>query len=224
MQAVFNQGGVLGQISFSQAQRGDPVVVQVDLEGLDQYTDNYRWSVHDFPVHSSLLRNFPCSNAELGGVFNPENTPEASGTEPVDCNSDPNVACIVGDFTSKHGPLNMQTHVFIDPNLDLFGSQSIVGRSLVIDREDGPPGAFICANIEQKAIRGGKLETFRASVDNGIIQGDVIFRFAEGRDEVTIEADLYRVNGLETETQDHSWSLNFGPGNGICEGVGQVSL
>lgn len=208
VQAVFNHGGVIGQVRFSQARPDAPVIIQVDLEGLDQFSDDYRWSVHEFPIRSSLLRNFPCTDAQVGGVYNPLATSPA-----------------VGDFTSRYGPLHMQRLTFTDPNLTLFGSKSIIGRSLVIDREDGPAGAFICANIEQKAVRNGELKTLRAGFDNGIIHGDVIFRFAEGQDDVTIEADIYGVAGMEIFGQDHFWSLNFGRVNSTCGGgLGQVKF
>ena len=219
VQAVFNQGGVLGHVQFIQVSPDAPVIIQTNLMGLDQFSDNYRWSVHDFPIRSSLLRNFPCSDAQVGGVYNPNGAVISSTAR--DCSA---VPCAVGDFTSKYGSLNMEIQTFTDPNLDLFGPQSIIGRSLVIDRQDGGPGAFICANIEQKAKRQGNLQTLRASFDNGIIQGDIIIRLAEGRDGVTIEADFCRVDGMVAASQGHSWSLNFGRANNTCGGLGQVNV
>lgn len=233
VQAVFNQGGVLGHVTFSQESRGDPVNIDVDLEGLDQYSDNYRWSVHDFPIRSSLLRNFPNSNANVGGIYNPTGATVSGDGTPVNCRSTP-ATCAVGDLTSKHGPLRPEINdmddmdaisrqiSFTDPNLDLFDSPTIIGRSLIIDREDGPPGAFIGANIEPVALSPGKVETLRASFDNGVIQGDVIIRITRGRDVATVEADLYKVaDGEPVNSQNHFWSLNFGPADSSCGGLKQ---
>lgn len=210
VQAVFSQGGITGNVLFLQEAPGDPVQIHVNLMGLDQYTDSYRWSIHEYPVRTSLLRDFPCAEDRIGGVFNRSSVP---------CNTAD--SCDVGDLTARLGNIrfDMPWQVFQDPSLSLTGPDSIIGRSLVIDREDGPEGAFICANIEQLGVRR---EILRAAFDNSIIQGDVIIRYAIGRDDALIEVDLHRVDGNNTNSQGIMWSLNFGvPGpDNSCAGVG----
>ena len=184
----------------------DPVGIQVNLVGLDQFTENYRWSVHEYPVRTSLLKNYPCTDAELGGVYGRGNTSSCAGTPEK---------CDIGDLTSKLGPIryNLAQQRFLDPNLNLFptGPWSILGRSLVIDREDGPNGTFICANIEPFGRPGARLITLRASFKNDLIQGGVIIRKSDGLDLALIEADIYRADALVSEGPTYSWTLNFGP-------------
>lgn len=179
-------GGVSGTVSFAQSQPGQPVEIHASLMGLDRYTDEYQWSVRNYPVRSSLLVDFPCSSQNLGGVFY--------------------------DVDNAVGPLDYeaQDQTFTDPMIQLSGPRSIIGRSLVIEREGGVPGDFVCANIEQL---GARREILRAPFDNGVIQGDVVFRYAVGRDDVVIEADLFRVDGQDLGSVNNTWSLHYGTVN-----------
>ena len=207
---MFNQRGVSGDVTFTQERLGAPIGIQVDLVGLDQFTDNYRWSIHEYPVRTSLLLNYPCSDAVLGGIFNGNSLVSGSA---------------IGDLTTKVGRIrfDMPQQRFLDPNLYLFAAgpeQSVIGRSLVIDRQDGPNGSFICANIEASSRPGGRASTLRASFNNDEIQGDVIIRKADGLDLATVDADIYKVDSLVSmDGQGFSWTLNFGP----CTNIGQVS-
>lgn len=219
VQAVFSQGGIFGNVLFAQQAPGAPIRIHVNLMGLDQYTDQYRWSVREFPVRTSLLRDFPCAEDKIGGVYNPTNAGE-------DCNNTEENMCATGDLTTKLGNLRFDRpwQVFEDPSLSLTGPDSIVGRPLVIDREDGPEGAFICANIEQLGVRR---DILRAAFDNSVIQGDVIIRYAIGRDDTIVEADIHRIdNNNDINSQGNKWSLNFGvPGpNNSCDNVAEVSM
>ncbi len=195
-QAVFTLGGVTGNVVFSQPIPGQPVQIHVNLMGLDQFPDAYRWTIHNYPVRHSLLNDFPCSNENLGGVFD--------------------------DIGMRNGPLNYeeQWQTFIDEDLVLSGPDSIIGRSLVIDREFGMDGDFICANIEQL---GARREILRAPFDNSVLQGEVIFRYSIGRDDATIEADIYRVDG-GPDMDDITWSLHYGTvgQNNSCDNVEQA--
>lgn len=132
--------------------------------------------------------------------------------------------CAMGDLTSKLGGLrfDMPWQSFEDSTLSLTGPDSIIGRSLIIDREDGPSGAFICANIEQL---GASREILRAAFENDMIHGDVIIRYAVGRDDVTIEADLYRLDDVNFNGTG-TWTINFGTAgpNNSCDGLGGVSV
>lgn len=216
---MFSQGGVSGSVVFSQLTPSDPVSVHVNLLGLDQYTDAYRWRIQEFPIRSSLLRPFPCSESEIGGLFNPD-----SINATAMCENTEQSMCALGDLSSKLGALRPDRpwQSFDDPFISLRGPNSIIGRSLVIDREDGPNGAFICSNIEQL---GASRETLRAAFENDDVHGDVIIRFATGRDDATIEADLNIVNDSIPDGQAATWTINFGtPGpNNSCSGVGSVS-
>lgn len=222
MQAVFSQGGISGNVLFVQDAPGAPVKIHLNLMGLDQNTNPYRWSIRQFPVRTSLLRDFPCSEDNIGGVFNPTNA------NSMTCNNTAANMCPAGDLTTVLGPVffDMPWQIFEDTTgtLSLSGPNSIIGRPLVLDRPDGPEEAFICSNIEQLGVRR---ETLRAAFDNGVLHGDVVLRFAIGRDDALIEADLHRVDdgGNTINSVGNMWYLYSGvPGpNNSCNGLDIVS-
>lgn len=210
MSACFDQGGVRGDVVFSQRQPGAPVEIHFNLEGLDQFAgEAFGWDIHDFPVRTSLLMPFPCDPALLGDIYNPTG---------CDINAIP--GCAVGDLGERLGELrsDQQWQVFTDNTITLYGSQSVINRALVIEREGGVEGDFICANINQ---HGARLEILRAGFSNGVIQGDVIFRYAIGRDDAAVEVDLNFIDGNIADNTTVPWSLNFGQAgsNNSCDGV-----
>ena len=224
--AYFDMGGVRGSIQFYQANPDEPVRVHVQLDGLDQFNDRYPWHVHDFPVRFGLLRDFPCSEAEVGDHYDPTGVGNSPNYTEM-CAADPD-NCEVGDLGGKLGLLvnNEPWQNFDDPRLSLFGPQSIVGRSIVIHRQAQPGEAaprWICANIEYNGV---SLSTERAPFQNGPLQGDIIFRRVKGRAETTISVDLYRIDNGSLDSANHDWNLRVGaPGdNGNCGTLGQVSI
>ena len=214
-------GGVSGTIQFYQPEPGQPVQIHVQLTGLDQFTDRYPWRVYMYPVRFGLLRDFPCSAQEVGerydptGVGNPPNYDEACANDTDNCQ--------VGDLSGKLGTLTDQDwQSFTDSRLSLFGPQSIVGRSIVIQRQGPPETRWVCANIEYNGV---KLQTTRFPFSDGPLQGDVIFRRVKGRDDVKILVDLYRIDNGSVNSINHNWNLRTGtPGeDGNCDAVGHVS-
>ena len=199
VQAVFDQAGIRGNVLFTQAKPSAPVQIHVNLMGLDQSQSDYRWSVHEYPVRTSLIRDFPCAEDKLGGVF--------AGN----------------DLSTRLGNLlyDMPWQIFEDSTIELDGPNSIVGRSLVIDRGDGPEGGFVCSNIEHL---GSRREILRATFDNSIIQGDVVFRYTIGRDDALIEADITYVNDT-FNSAGNTWTLHFpSPGGDPCSSIEEVGF
>ena len=219
--AHFDMRGVRGTIQFYQPEPSRPVEIHVQLTGLDKFTDRYPWHVHMYPVRFGLLRDFPCSDEEVGGHYDPTGASMAVNyTER--CANDPD-DCEVGDLSGKLGALtDQQWQSFTDSRLSLFGPQSIVGRSIVIHRQDPSETRWVCANIEYNGVR---LKTTRFPFMNGPLQGDVIFRRVIGRDDVKINVDLYRIDGGSMNSMNHIWNLRTGtPGaGGDCNPLGPVS-
>lgn len=175
--AKFEMGGVRGEICFYQKRPGTNVTITVKLEGLEQFApEEFPWDIHTYPVKFGLYPDFPCSAEDLGMEYM--------------CVIDQ--PCEYGNLDGRHGPLvstNMK-QVFEDDVLNLYGWESPIGRSIVIKRE-GTFEPWICANIEYQGI---SLSTLRAPFDNGggNLNGDVIFRRANGRPGTTLNVCLNR--------------------------------
>ncbi len=220
MQAVFDQGGVRGYVQFYQPTRGAPTEINVNLEGLNQFSGTYPWHAHEYPVRDALLKDFPCSDLEVGGHYDPTNQFNNPEEYNVNCNVNNATSCEVGDFSGKLGRLrnDQQQQFFVDPLLNLYGPQSVIGRALVIHYPGSPNNRFICANIEPLGCR---VKNLRAAFDNGVLQGEIVIRHVAGQDSAKIFVDLVQVVGDTTAVRDRTWSLHFGqPDSGnSCNGL-----
>lgn len=209
-------GGVRGYIQFDQPSPSQPVRIHVNLLGLDQFTESYPWHVHDYPVRNALLRSYPCSDSEVGGHYDPRNA-AANPNYATDCFPGNATACEIGDFSNKVGYLrnDQQWQTFEDPNLSLYGSESIIGRSLVIHRGVPEENRWVCANIE---YHGARVDILRASlVGRGgpvTYQGDAIIHKVVGRDDATIHVDVWRSDDF---TGAIDWNLRLGRSVETCE-------
>lgn len=209
-------GGVRGYVQFIQPTSSSPVQIHVNLQGLDQFSESYPWHVHDYPVRNALLRDHPCSLDEVGGHYDPRNAMD-NPDYATQCNPNNATACEIGDFSNKLGYLrnDQKWQVFEDPNLNLYGPESIIGRSLVIHRGITPENRWICANIE---YLGAHVDILRASLAGrggpATYQGDVIIHKVAGRDDATIYVDVWR-NVTTDVTID--WSFRLGRASPTCE-------
>ena len=207
--AKFEMGGVKGSVCFTQDHPSDPVTITVKLNGLEQFApEMYPWGVYEYPIKFGNYPDFPCS--DLGSIYNP----------PIPCPV--NDTCIYGNFTEKHGRLRStnMAQVFKNNETTLFGPNSLVGRSVCIQRDNGEP--YICANIEYQGI---SLQAMRAAF-GGIgnfssnLTGDVIFRRANGRSGTTLNVCLSANCGYSPPDETINWSLR----TGTCDNLGPVSI
>ena len=151
-QAVFSMSGVSGVISFSQATALSPTMLRISLAGLNGQAQQFH--VHVSPTQRSSAD--PCGPAATGGHFNPLNVPAGA------CSPATPSLCEVGDLSGKHGELlNLPTADWTkyDSYLPLSGTNSIIGRSVVIHKPDG--SRWVCADIS------GASSTFAPSAPLG---------------------------------------------------------
>ena len=116
-----------------------------------------KYHVHVFPTDAAGGADAECGGGITGGHFNPTFTNGSVTKE-------------VGDLSGKHGLLtpSNSTGVYADASLPLTGDMSIVGRSIVIHKNDG--SRWVCANIGTAGI--GKKITFptKAGYPSGSIE------------------------------------------------------
>eukprot|EP00117_Sycon_ciliatum_P009137 scpid34776/ scgid11551/ Superoxide dismutase [Cu-Zn] len=181
--AMFNSGGVSGQIVFQQASPVSSVIITVSLTGLSSTgTQSLPWHVHQFPIDVDLPPSQRCSAASVGGHFDPDGRAGTNYTQR--CTSDP-ALCEVGDLSGRHGGLS--NAVFNDSTLALSRSaRSIAGRSVVIHHANG--SRWVCASIGYSAAR---VTTAIARLQ-GTLRGTVVFRQAAGSNDTTVLMRLYQ--------------------------------
>ena len=166
--------GVSGFIRFSQPSLVDETMITVSLSGLDQYpSETFPWHVHNYPF--TTQERDPCSAGSVGGHFDPfmaSSRPNYS----TSCSSNHSL-CEVGDLSGKFGPFNASSLVnkmYMDTYLPLYGVHSIVGRSVVIHRNDG--SRWVCANIEYPSNVTVAYSPFRVDFSGRVnLVGNIFF-------------------------------------------------
>lgn len=145
VEAVFTGGenSINGTIVFSQASPFDPIRVVVRLRGLGGMAGGYH--VHVTPVGPAEVGSpARCNTTYAGGHWNPLGVADSGGGLSTSDGYE------IGDLSGKFGSLSGMEEVsesFYDPNIPLFGPLGIVGRSVVIHRDDEGGTRWDCADI-----------------------------------------------------------------------------
>ena len=103
MDAVFNQQGVNGTVTFNQTGQGTMVSITVQLQGLGMTPEPILWAIHTFPFPPSA--SYPCQSA-IGPPYHNISDVELLSVQ--------------------------EKQTFITGNITLLGNNSIIGRSLLI--------------------------------------------------------------------------------------------
>ena len=207
--AKFSNDGVKGMIKFKQRSPLDPVTVNIDLDNLKSKAGGYH--VHLYPVPQKRgMNEAVCDADDVAGHFNPFNVDVDSSVYPSATSTTPDMY-EVGDISGKFGTLaNLSSYneTWIDPNLQLYGSNSIIGRSVVIHKNQPNSPRWICSTIWPG--EGIAMNTAYARFTFPFI-GYMLFRqprdmwFAETQ--VYVELN-YAAMGNQTATQEHTWHVH----------------
>ena len=195
----FSNERVKGHISFTQKSPYDVTTVQVDLQNLDSRGGGYH--VHKWPVPKKIEQSdMLCGPDDVSGHWNPFNAPYplAAGGTPDQYE--------IGDISGKFRMLTGMSSInetYYDPNLPLFGVNSIVGRSLVIHKDLTGAPRWICATIQPM----GSVITAVATFTYPVI-GYMIMRQASRESETQIYAELNYASGALTQTMGHDWHIH----------------
>ncbi|XP_076458493.1 uncharacterized protein LOC143292195 [Babylonia areolata] len=168
--ATFDQRGVSGDITLTQASPLDPTVTKVALQNLRSLAVTY--GVYALPVPQRVLSGQSlCGDSSVAERFNPFGVTHHgdNDTAPGESTED---MYEVGDLSGKYGTLALMDHItdtFVDYNLPLVGALSVLGRSIVIHKTDG--SRWVCSTIRDTAKQSYALATFRFPVI-----GFVLFR------------------------------------------------
>lgn len=179
--------GVEGNIIFYQPSEDEEVRVTVDLKGLASRANLYH--VHTLPVFSDCV--------STTGHYNPLNVVGGDGNQdgPYACSKTDPAACESGDLSGRFGGLLGASDVRytfedIGAGLNLFGTNSIIGRSIVIHRQDATNSRLTCSNILELGKISGETVSFSHNINE--VQGSVTLsqRAVDADSETSIRFDI----------------------------------
>ncbi|XP_034178940.2 uncharacterized protein Rsod isoform X1 [Osmia lignaria lignaria] len=133
-----------GKLEFLQQTEYDITNVEVNLDGLDGKIKGYH--VHMTPIELDL--EFPCEGTSLYETWNPLNVNTSNIPRSNEGTTD---QYKMGDLSGKFGTLENRKRymsAYNDTMLPLFGSRSILGRSIVIHKKEKNL-RWACSTIER---------------------------------------------------------------------------
>ena len=206
---TFNDVRITGDIRFSQLSPFDPTIVTVNLQGLRGIAGGYHVHVTPVPPEGDQRCDLALGHWNpTNVVYNDSVTRQLTSDEYE-----------IGDLSGKFGGLGRRTEIsetYSDPNVPLFGRFGILGRSVVIHREDDG-SRITCENIRlvRPVIR---VETL---VNTSSLRGRIVF--SQPADDpyadttITVELEVLQVINVITPTPSPT------PSRMISSTVGQVT-
>ena len=186
------------------------VFMYVGLDNFDEGASPFPWHVHQYPFPHDAQTN-PCRGGVTGGHY-----------DPLGANTGPNYAqncmsnsalCEVGDLSGRLGPIAPSgQRQDTDPVLSLYGTLSIIGRSIVIHYNNG--SRLVCANVgypsspSDGSVQGGPLlyVPFR-----NLFTGNMYFRQHTSRFVASVYTDLAHSSNSSASSVGHNWHVHESP-------------
>ena len=199
--AIFSSQGVSGEILFEQVSPFNPTDMTLHLQGLAQQAGGFH--VHALPTGPPKNPGESTCGKTLGH-FNPYKVDPSVSPLPGLGSHDQYEA---GDLSGKHGLLSDIEEVqatVTDHNLPVFGSRSIIGRSIVIHKAIG--SRWVCANIRQDVPVLRAAVVFRYP-----LIGEIIFEQEHDdplADTTILVGPLVYSDGSHNDTNKHDWHIH----------------
>nr|XP_027206305.1 uncharacterized protein LOC113799809 [Dermatophagoides pteronyssinus] len=199
---------ITGYIEMHQQSIFDETKIKINLRGLNKLASGYHVHKASVPID----KEFPCSGDVLYGHYNPFEIDSQIGPLPSIGSVD---EYETGDLSGKFGLLNNLANFaneYNDFSLPLKGINSVIGRSIVIHREENN-FRWSCATIQPKVLKNEREIIAIASFDDirNLIQGYVRFKQIEYRDgsmsDTWIETYLSYRGSNKKITYGHKWSV-----------------
>lgn len=205
--AEFDQGGVVGTITFARLDNGLTEITTSFSSGIFS-----GWHVHEFPADYTDDPATRCLNAGTGPHYDPSdrNGQAVRNGEVYSVVCSNNISlCEAGDLSGKFGPLRQGEFAFIDSDseLQLSGRYGIIGRSVVIHEADGT--RIACANIILQNDLSQQISRLYVATFLGPVAGSIYFRQyeTESASSTFIYAKLFYTDGTAMDTSGHLWGI-----------------
>lgn len=249
---LINMDGVTGQVEFTQRSPYDPTWANFQLEASDkEYESNLRfigsmatYTIRELPPKLQDAEHYKEICNSTGNIYNPLNL-ELKGAPPAGLGTQNQYA--IGNLFGKYkdrteylnhkyllpGLANELSGFYWDVYLPLYGVNSIVHRSLVLERRE--PKRNICGTIVLYEHKTGYQMPMSSAevIFRYPVVGRVIFRQPLGRpweDTTIIVEGLVHADGSNVNnTHEHRWAIHErAPGadyynwTGRCLSAGKV--
>ncbi|XP_022094378.1 uncharacterized protein LOC110981268 [Acanthaster planci] len=203
--AEISVSGVNGSLEFRQRSPYDATHISVNLANLQGLAGGYH--VHEQPVKGRINKDdLPASNDNVGGHYNPFGVDAGGSPSPGTGTHD---QYEVGDISGKFGRLTSMdafSDQFVDWNMQLFGKYSVIGRSIVIHKEEAN-ARWVYGNI------GYPTEVTTVKGDfSSVVAGEIVFRqdAADPFSDTTIFVEVTHADGSDT-TSNHNFHVHDKP-------------
>ncbi|XP_070142466.1 LOW QUALITY PROTEIN: uncharacterized protein Rsod, partial [Drosophila kikkawai] len=204
---------VSGRVEITQQSEYDISNVEVQFKGLQ---DNTGYHIHRTPVEANLA--FPCEASTLYGVWNPFEVSPKSAPPSKRGTTD---QYEMGDLSGKFGDLKGVTHFedsYNDTHLPLFGYNSIIGRSVIIQKRQ-KNARWACSTLE-RGYSPSEARELRAIASfhhptgyaYGYIKMTQLIHNDGSQSETVIEVKLRHPGKNDrNSTQNHNWQIFVNP-------------
>eukprot|EP00117_Sycon_ciliatum_P014992 scpid33674/ scgid15033/ len=168
----------MGTVELSQSSEFDNTEVKANFNKLFNVASDY--GIRTLSMKQSNGRENACNERQTGPMFNPLRT-----QSPPTKRGSPNLYQI-GDLSGKFGELRNRFSYrrrFCDPNLPMFGTNSVVGRSLVIDHQTTGNAPIACARLDRTPQHNSRLLKAKATFTSPV-RGTILLeqeQFADGQ-------------------------------------------
>lgn len=230
----FDTGGVSGTVHLLQHRRiAETTKLGITLDGLNNLpgSDEYGLYITEYPANFNL--DNPCAPASVGPIYNPDGIDITLPTYPARCQEN-HENCAIGDLATRHSPLTgNDSNSFVelrDKNLNLYGSNTVIGRGMVLRRLDNGD-TLSCCNIELPT----NTRILRAQFNNQVFSGAISIMHPQYdyvdftiNENAIIMVDLERIDGGQANIPVLGWQLQRGFADETCSRLdpmlGQRSL
>lgn len=232
VEAQFSMEGVRGSIKIQQRYLGEPATISYDLFGLEGNIKHI--NVRSLPLgpRTSSDNSNLCSS--LGRIYDPYKSGK-NQLKKFEGSSTTIDRLPVGALSAKFGELSVldaeyEDHYkgeFRDLSIQLFGPNTIVGRSIAINKNNNDE-PWVCANLDHNANVG--LNYAVANFYYPVV-GRVLFQQLahEPHSETGVLVDVYNPNGDQKFSEGHNWLIHvkesmadFYNWSERCQSVGDI--
>lgn len=223
IEANFNMDGVRGSIRMSQRYVTEPTFISYDLFGLEGNIKHQ--TIRELPLSIPTSNDNSKLCGSLGDIFNPYKTRTVNSRSTFD-------SLPMGNLSAKHGQLSVidseyEDHYmgeFIDLGVQLFGSHNVVGRSIVIHKNNGDPWVCSTLNFADESV------TLAVATFHYPVIGQISFQqlSENAHAETGVLVEVYNPNS-EKSSAGHNWMIHLKPAmadfynwSQRCESSGEV--